>query len=77
MFLLMAATKPAPDDPATWPVGAYVSREDPSVLYVFDSGDKFAAIRVGGAWKPAPGFTFGDMAEDFKPVTSREGVEKR
>jgi hypothetical protein len=74
IFLLMAAEKPG-FEYASWPVGAYVDREDPSVLYVFDRRDKFSAIRVGGSWKPSPGLTIGELAEDFKPVKSREGVE--
>jgi len=53
------------------PFGAYVDRDDPPIVYVFDTRDKFGAMRVGGVWRrPKSSPTIGDLAEDWKPVAS-------
>ena len=31
--------------------GAYVDRDDPPIVHVFDTRDKFGAMRVGGVWR--------------------------
>ncbi len=49
------------------PFGAYVDRDDPPIVYVFDTRDKFGAMRVGGVWRrPKSSPTIGDLAEDWK-----------
>jgi hypothetical protein len=61
-------------------VGAYRDRDDPEVVYVYacahSAGGKFSAFRVKGRWKrPSGPVTFGDLADDYLPITDVREVE--
>jgi hypothetical protein len=56
------------------PVGAFVERNNPSTVFVFDRSDKFGAIRVDGVWSPAR-LTTGEINQGFRPITDCAEVE--
>jgi hypothetical protein len=57
-----------------WPVGAFVDRDNPSTVFVFDRSDNFGAIRVDGIWSPAR-FTTGELDQGFRRITNCSEVE--
>lgn len=55
--------------------GAYTSDFNPSVVFVFDSSDKFGAVRgIDGRWK-TKSLTVGDVAGDWSLVTDAGKVD--
>jgi hypothetical protein len=55
------------------PAWAFVADDNPSAVYVCEG--PFCAIRVDGAWKPASGYTEGELDAGFTRLTAPGEVD--